>query len=141
MMVKQLSRIRLHSDFSLRTTLWWWQWSGWRFNVGLMLLWSLLWSLLVMPVWALEPVRLVTKHWSGFTNTDLSGGYFELVRLVLPPDQYQINTEFSNFNRAVVLVQKEQADLVLAVTRVDGKQLFLSEFPIDADTVVALYRE
>jgi polar amino acid transport system substrate-binding protein len=97
--------------------------------------------LLAMPTWALEELRLVTKHWPGYTNTDFSGGYFELVRLVLPPDRYQIKTEFSNFNRAVVLVQKEQADLVLAVTRVDGKQLLLSEFPIDADTVVALYHE
>ena len=97
--------------------------------------------LLGTPTWALEEFRLVTKHWPGYTNPDLSGGYFELVRLVLPPDRYQINTEFSNFNRAVVLVQKEQADLVLAVTRVDGKHLLLSEFPIDADTVVALYHE
>lgn len=90
---------------------------------------------------AVEQVRLVTKHWPGYTNTDHSGGYFELVQLVLPPDQYQINTSFSNFNRAVVLVQKEQAELVLAVTRVDGKQLLLSEYPMDADTVVAVYRD
>lgn len=110
---------------------------GWRLIRGLVILWL---SALI-PVWAVEQVRLVTKHWPGYTNTDLSGGYFELIRLVLPPAQYQIKTEFSNFNRAVIRVQKEQAELVLAVTRVDGKQLLLSEFPIDADTIVAVYRE
>ena len=88
---------------------------------------------------ATEQVRLVTKQWPGYTNTDLSGGYFELVQLVLPATQFQIKTQFSNFNRAVILVQKEQAELVLAVTRVDGKQLLLSEFPMDADTIVAVY--
>lgn len=101
----------------------------------------LLGTLLSAPVFAVEQVRLVTKHWPGYTNTDHSGGYFELVQLVLPPDQYQINIRFSNFNRAVIQVQKQHAELVLAVTRVDGKQLLLSEFPIDADTVVAVYRD
>lgn len=101
----------------------------------------LLGTLLSVPVFAVEQVRLVTKHWPGYTNTDHSGGYFELVQLVLPPDLYQINTKFSNFNRAVIQVQKQQAELVLAVTRVDGKQLLLSEFPMDADTVVAVYRD
>gem|GEM_PF-2528571 len=88
---------------------------------------------------ATEQVRLVTKQWPGYTNPDLSGGYFELVQLVLPVTQFQVNTQFSNFNRAVILVQKEQAELVLAVTRVDGKQLLLSEYPMDADTIVAVY--
>jgi len=101
----------------------------------------LLGTLLSAQVFAMEQVRLVTKHWPGYTNTDHSGGYFELVQLVLPPDRYQINTKFSNFNRAVIQVQKQQAELVLAVTRVDGKQLLLSEFPMDADTVVAVYNK
>jgi polar amino acid transport system substrate-binding protein len=89
---------------------------------------------------ATEEVRLVTKQWPGYTNPDLSGGYFELVHLVLPSDKFQLKTEFSNFNRAVTLVQKEQAELVLAVTRVDGKHLLLSEYPMDADRIVAVYR-
>ena len=101
----------------------------------------LLWAMLSTPVFAVEQIRLVTKHWPGFTNTDLSGGYFELVQLVLPPERYPLNIRFSNFNRAVIQVQKQQAELVLAVTRVDGKQLLLSELPIDEDTVVAVYRE
>lgn len=89
---------------------------------------------------ATEQVRLVTKQWPGYTNMDLSGGYFELVQLVLPSEKFQLETQFSNFNRAVTLVQKEQAELVLAVTRVDGKQLLLSEYPMDRDRVVAVYR-
>ncbi|MBU2222973.1 MAG: hypothetical protein KKB00_02960 [Gammaproteobacteria bacterium] len=88
-----------------------------------------------------ETVKLVTKHWPGYTNTDHSGGYFELVRLVLPESQFLLKTQFSNFNRALVMVQKQQADMVLAVTRVDGKQLLLSELPIDADNIVAVFRD
>lgn len=109
----------------------------WRWASGF----ALCWVLSLFPVGAMEQLRLVTKHWPGYTNTDLSGGYFELVQLVFPPVQYQINTEFSNFNRAVNLVQKQQAELVLAVTRADGKQLLLSELPIDADSIMAVYRQ
>lgn len=108
---------------------------------GLLLLLSVFLAVPVMAKAVAEPVRLVTKHWPGYTNTDHTGGYFELVQLVLPAMQYQLDTQFSNFSRAVILVQKEQAELVLAVTRVDGKQLLLSEYPIDADTIIAVYRD
>jgi len=100
----------------------------------------LIFSLCSVMASATEQVRLVTKQWPGYTNADLTGGYFELVQLVLPPDKFQLQTQFSNFNRAVILVQKEQAELVLAVTRVDGKQLLLSEYPMDADRIIAVHR-
>ncbi|MFN6972557.1 MAG: hypothetical protein ACK4NN_16925 [Rheinheimera sp.] len=97
-------------------------------------------SFFVAVAQATEQVRLVTKQWPGYTNPDLTGGYFELVQLVLPAAKFRLDTQFSNFSRALILVQKEQADLVLAVTRVDGKQLLLSEFPMDADDIIAVFR-
>ena len=89
---------------------------------------------------ALQPVRLVTKSWPGYTNPDHSGGYFALVRQVLPAGEFQLQISFSNFNRAVVLVQKQQAEMVLAVSAADAGALLLSAAPIDADTVMAVFR-
>jgi hypothetical protein len=111
-----------------------------RLKIGRYSVVLLAFTVFVTSTLAAEEVRLVTKQWPGYTNTDLSGGYFELVRLVLPSDEFQLNIEFSNFNRAVTLVQKDQAELVLAVTRVDGRHLILSEFPMDADRIVAVYQ-
>ncbi|OBP16739.1 hypothetical protein A5320_05000 [Rheinheimera sp. SA_1] len=112
-----------------------------RISAGLRSVLIVCWFGLLATAAAAEPVRLVTKQWPGYTNADHSGGYFELVQLVLPLTHYQLAIQFSNFSRAVILVQKQQAELVLAVTRVDGKQLLLSEYPIDADTIVAVYRD
>lgn len=92
-----------------------------------------------LPLQAAEPAHLVTKHWPGYTNQDLTGGYFELVQLLLPVDQVQLQIELTGFGRAVSMVQKQQADLVLAVTAQDGQQMLLSAEPMDADIVMAVY--
>ncbi len=92
-----------------------------------------------LPLQAAEPAHLVTKHWPGYTNPDHTGGYFELVQLILPPEQVALHIELTGFGRAVSLVQKQQADIVLAVTAQDGEQMLLSAYPIDADVVMAVY--
>lgn len=90
---------------------------------------------------AADNIRLMTKSWPGFTNEDGSGGYFELVQLALQPKPGELQLEFSNFNRALVLVEKQQADVVLAVTKEDGNKLLLSAEPIDFDTITAVYSQ
>jgi len=92
-----------------------------------------------LPLQAAEPAHLVTKHWPGYTNQDLTGGYFELIQLLLPADQVTLKIELTGFGRAVLMVQKQQADMVLAVTAHDGQQMLLSAHPIDADIVMAVY--
>jgi len=99
-------------------------------------MWRWLWLLCWLPLQAAEPVHLVSKHWPGYTNADLSGGYFELVRLILPPAEVSLQVELTGFSRAISLVQKQQADLVLAVTAEDGQHLLLSARPMDADQVM-----
>lgn len=100
----------------------------------------LLWLLCVVSLpLAADNIRLMTKSWPGFTNEDGTGGYFELVQLVLEPKAGELQLEFSNFNRAVVLVEKQQADMVLAVTKEDGHKLLLSAEPIDFDIIMAVY--
>ena len=91
----------------------------------------------ICPV--LADIHLVTKSWPGFTNEDGSGGYFAVVQLVLAPKPGELKLEFSNFNRALVMVEKQQADLVLAVTQDDSSNLLLSAKPLDFDTIVAVY--
>lgn len=97
--------------------------------------------LFIMLSWPLaaDNIRLMTKSWPGYTNEDGTGGYFELVQLVLKPKSGELQLEFSNFNRALGLVEKQQADLVLAVTKEDGHKLLLSAEPIDFDTIMAVY--
>lgn len=97
----------------------------------------LLLALCIRP--ALADIRLVTKSWPGFTNEDGTGGYFAVVQLVLAPKAGELKLEFSNFNRALVMVEKQQADLVLAVTQGDSSTLLLSAKPLDFDTIVAVY--
>lgn len=99
-------------------------------------MWRWFWLCCWLPLQAAEPIHLVSKHWPGYTNTDLSGGYFELVRLILPPSEVSLQLELTGFSRAISLVQKQQADLVLAVTAEDGQHLLLSARPIDADEVM-----
>lgn len=94
----------------------------------------LLLALCIRP--ALADIRLVTKSWPGFTNEDGTGGYFAVVQLVLAPKAGELKLEFSNFNRALVMVEKQQADLVLAVTQGDSSTLLLSAKPLDFDTIV-----
>jgi polar amino acid transport system substrate-binding protein len=95
--------------------------------------------LLVLLTPALAEIRVVTKSWPGFTNEDGTGGYFAVVELVLAPKAGELKLEFSNFNRALVMVEKQQADMVLAVTRDDSSKLLLSAKPLDFDTIVAVY--
>lgn len=99
-------------------------------------MWRWLWLCCWLPLQAAEPVHLVSKHWPGYTNADLSGGYFEFVRLILPPAEFNLQLELTGFSRAISLVQKQQADLVLAVTAEDGQHLLLSARPLDADEVM-----
>ncbi len=103
-------------------------------------MWRWLWLCCWLPLQAAEPVHLVSKHWPGYTNADLSGGYFEFVRLILPPAEVSLQVELTGFSRAISLVQKQQADLVLAVTAEDGQHLLLSARPMDADTIMMVSR-
>ncbi len=95
--------------------------------------------LLLLLCKAQADIRVVTKSWPGFTNEDGTGGYFAVLQLVLAPKAGELTLQFSNFNRALVMVEKQQADVVLAVTRDDSAKLLLSEKPLDFDTIVAVY--
>lgn len=87
-----------------------------------------------------QSVRLATEHWPGYSNPDGSGAYFELIRLVLPPAQFAMQWQLMPFGRAIVAVEKGQADIVFAVAPQDSALLLLSAAAMDSDRIVAVYR-
>jgi polar amino acid transport system substrate-binding protein len=89
-----------------------------------------------------QPVIIETSLWPGFTNADGTGAYFELARLVLPPDSQPLVIKPNHLGRAWLAVQRGQADLTFGLTQTDVHQFKLesSELPYDEDTIVAVFR-
>ena len=84
-------------------------------------------------------IHLATENWPGFTNEDYSGAYFELIKLIYPSEQLQLQVTFTNFNRALHLVQHQKVDMTLAVSGQQHAGLTLSELPMDQDNIVAVF--
>ena len=99
----------------------------------------LLCNVALAPVHATQQIHVVTAAWSGFTNEDLSGSYFDYLRLVLPPEQYSLQVEFSNFGRAIAAIEKQQADLTFGLTPKDAQKALRANLPYDSDRVIAIY--
>lgn len=99
----------------------------------------LLCNVALAPVHATQQIHVVTAAWSGFTNEDLSGSYFDYLRLVLPPEQYSLQVEFSNFGRAIAAIEKQQADLTFGLTPKDAPKALRANLPYDSDRVIAIY--
>lgn len=94
---------------------------------------------LSLPIHATQTIRLVTAEWQGFTNADLTGSYFEYLQLVLPPEQFPIKVEFSNFGRAVAALEKQQADMTFGLTMADAPKALRASAPYDSDRIVAIF--
>lgn len=84
-------------------------------------------------------IHLATENWPGFTNEDYSGAYFELIKLIYPTDTLQLQVTFTNFNRALHLVQQQKVDMTLAVSGQQHAGLTLSEQPMDQDKIIAVF--
>lgn len=84
-------------------------------------------------------IHLATENWPGFTNEDYSGAYFELIKLIYPSENLELQVTFTNFNRALHLVQQQKVDMTLAVSGQQHAGLTLSEQPIDQDKIVAVF--
>jgi len=102
---------------------------GWRH----WLCWLLLWGL--MP--ASATLRVATAQWPGFTTATGQGAYFELLQLVLAEP---VTVDIMPYTRAVLTTERQQAEVVFAVTPHDSTLLGLSMDPIDFDEVVAVFR-
>lgn len=108
----------------------------------------LLFCVLVLPSAFAEqkaPVELQisTPVWPGFTNPDGSGAYVDLFQLIYPKEQVQLVWNFSNYSRAIALVQQGKYHMVPGLSAHESvtkhKDLLLSELPFDFDLIVAIY--
>lgn len=102
------------------------------------------------PLWAEHATQKVpaqlhisTPVWPGFTNADGSGAYAELFQWIYAEQQVTLVWNFSNFGRAINLVQQGKHHLVPGLSAHSSASqrhaLLLSAQPFDFDFIVAIY--
>lgn len=88
-------------------------------------------------------LHISTPVWPGFTNADSSGAYVDLFRFIYPKEQVQLVWHFSNYSRAIALVQQGKYHMVPGLSAHESisqqKALLLSDQPFDFDLIVAIY--
>lgn len=109
--------------------------------------WLLFCFVLLYPAWAEQKstteLHIITPVWTGFTNADGSGAYVDLFKLVYAKDNLKLVWSFSNFGRAISLVQQGKHHVVPGLSAYGPSQeqqgLLLSAQPFDSDLIVAIY--
>lgn len=88
-------------------------------------------------------LQISTPVWPGFTNADGSGAYVDLFQLIYPKEQVQLVWHFSNYSRAIALVQQGKHHMVPGLSAHESiaqrETLLLSAHPFDFDLIVAIY--
>ncbi len=88
-------------------------------------------------------LQISTPVWPGFTNADGRGAYVDLFQFVYPKDQVQLVWNFSNYSRAIALVQQGKHHMVPGLSAHESisqrETLLLSTHPFDFDLIVAIY--
>lgn len=88
-------------------------------------------------------LQISTPVWPGFTNADGTGAYSDLFQLIYPEEEVQLVWHFSNFGRAIGLVQQGKHHMVPGLSAHESalaqKGLLLSTHPFDFDLIVAIY--
>ncbi len=87
----------------------------------------------------INTVRVVSPAWSKFTNTDGTGLYFDLVKLIYESQQTIITTELVPWARGVKYIKDNKADLLLGNTRSDGG--LQTKYPLDVEKIVAISKK
>ncbi len=103
--------------------------------------------LVLQPVMAEQKkpaeLHISTPVWPGFTNADGSGAYANLFRLIYPKEQVQLVWHFSNYGRAIALVQQGKHHMVPGLSAHESikqhNSVLLSAHPFDFDLIVAIY--
>lgn len=107
----------------------------------LCLLWffTQLWQPVVLAQQHSDVIQISTPIWPGFINADGTGAYIELFELVLADEQREFSLHFSNFGRAIQLVQQGKSHMVPGLSAAESKGLLLSAHPFDFDLIMAIY--
>ncbi|MDF3124567.1 transporter substrate-binding domain-containing protein [Rheinheimera sp. 1928-s] len=88
-------------------------------------------------------LQISAPVWPGFINADGTGAYADLFQLIYPKEQVQLVWHFSNFSRAIHLVQQGKHHMVPGLSAYESDKehqaLLLSAHPFDFDLIVAIY--
>ena len=88
-------------------------------------------------------LQISTPVWPGFTNADGTGAYADLFHLIYQTEQVQLVWHFSNYGRAIALVQQGKHHMVPGLSAHGSirqhKAVLLSAYPFDFDLIVAIY--
>lgn len=92
-----------------------------------------------LPQLSIKSTHIATGMWPGFTELNEQGAYFELIKMLLPADTH-FNVTYTAYNRAVKMVEDQQADMVLGVGFCICSSLQLSAQPFDVDQIAVLFK-
>lgn len=83
-------------------------------------------------------IKVGLAEWEGYTNSDGSGIYLEIISEIFGKDN--LSLEFDAFNRAVNGVENKHHDMVIGVFREDVKDVYLPKWYLDYEyPIVAFY--
>jgi len=81
-------------------------------------------------------IKVVAPFWTGFTNKDGTGIYFDLVKLIYDTPKQKVSFEILPWARAVKYVDNSSADVLLGDLR--DKNFFQSQAPLDIESAMAI---
>ena len=84
-------------------------------------------------------VHIATGLWPGFTEPNQQGAYFHLITLLFPGDTH-FQVIYTSFNRSMLMVEQQQADMVLGIGQKDATGLLYSALPFDIDQIAVLFQ-
>lgn len=99
-------------------------------------------ALLLMPLGLLaKPLQIYSEEWEGFTATDGSGLYLDLVREIYQPLGYQLNIHIVPYKRSLDMVRHGGGDLALGVYEQEVDDLRYPRYAMFADDVSVLMQD
>ncbi|OKY24905.1 ABC transporter substrate-binding protein [Thalassotalea sp. PP2-459] len=90
---------------------------------------------------ALSVVNVVGENLPPFTLPDGSGQQFDVVRAIFEPLNLSVAIEVYPYKRAVALVERGDADMMIGMLKDDNYQLSYSAYPHDVDILIAIFKE
>ncbi len=117
------------------------------------LFFSLLAAMLIFPVGpvrgddTITSINVVAQEWTGQTNADGSGLYFELLNEIYAPLGIAVNAKIVPFDRAVMMLRNKSIDASIGfysaeTAKIAGWYFYMTpQHPIDSEKLVAIFKK
>ena len=95
----------------------------------------------------LTSIDVVAQEWTGQTNADGSGLYFELLQKIYTPLGITVNTSIVPFDRAIMMLREKTTDASVGFysaedAKIAGWYFYITpQHPIDFENVVAIFKK